>query len=177
MAMLYIPHLTTTAQQYFTSDHISGTAHHTTSRIFNTTRSHITWRDVDSVAWNLVSCGRFYNARCGMLRLIHPNVAVMWNKVRCRTCAIWCGKCDVVQCPDVKWLCDVEWWCGRWGMWWRAVMRCEMCLWNTEWCAMFCNARCGMLCLIHPNVAVMWNKVRCRICAISVMMCNVRCEV
>ena len=99
MAMLYIPHLTTTAQQYFTSDHISGTAHHTTSRIFNTTRSHITWRDVDSVVWNLVRCGMFCNARCGMLRLIHPNVAVMWNKVRCRICAMWCDATrDVMQC-------------------------------------------------------------------------------
>ena len=25
--------------------------------------------------------------------------------------------------------------------------------------ATFCNARCGMLCLIHPKVAVVWNKV------------------
>ena len=32
-----------------TSNYISGTAHHTTSHIFKTTRSHITWRDVVSV--------------------------------------------------------------------------------------------------------------------------------
>ena len=46
---------------------------------------------------------------------------------------------------------------------------------------MCCNARCGMLCLIHHNVAVMLYKVRCRIFArYGVMlnvMCNVRCGV
>ena len=95
---LYIPHLLTTAQQYFTS--VEPYFRHSTHLTyqFNTTRSHITWRDVDSVAWNLVSCGRFYNARCGMLRLIHPNVAVMWNKVRCGICAIRCdATCPVMQ--------------------------------------------------------------------------------
>ena len=40
-----------------------------------------------------------------------------------------------------------------------------------HWCATFCNARCGMLYLIHP-VAVMWTgKVQCRICATSVVWC------
>ena len=51
-------------------------------------------------------------------------------------------------------------------------------VWCRIWCdAAFCSARCGMLCLIHPNVAVMWNKARCRICAMwceNVMSCNVR---
>ena len=42
---------------------------------------------------------------------------------------------------------------------------------NLVWCATFCNARCGMLYLIHP-VAVMWTgKVQCRICATSVVWC------
>ena len=63
-----IPHLTTTAQ---------------TTYLTCTTRSHITWCDVDNVAWNLVRCEMFCNARCGVLCLIHPNVAVMWNKARC----------------------------------------------------------------------------------------------
>ena len=47
-----------------------------------------------------------------MLRLIHPNVAAMWNKVRCRICAIWCyATCAVMQrhgrgvvkCGDAMW--------------------------------------------------------------------------
>ena len=41
------------------------------------------------------------------------------------------------------------------------------------WCDVptFCNARCGMLYLIHP-VAVMWTgKVQCRIRATSVVWC------
>ena len=53
---------------------------------FNTTRSHsVMW---DNVVRNMARCGMFCNARCGMLRLIHPNVAVMWSKVRCRIYAI-----------------------------------------------------------------------------------------
>ena len=80
--------------------------------IFNTTRSHLTWRDVDSVVWNLVRCGMFCNARCGMLCLIHPNVAVIWNKVRCRICVIWCNAtCAVMQCHGRScemWWCDVD---------------------------------------------------------------------
>ena len=47
---------------------------------------------------------------------------------------------------------------------------------SVVWTDLFCNARCGMLCLIHPNVAAMWNKVQCRICAIwatcEVMQCH-----
>ena len=43
-----------------------------------------------------------------MLCLIHPNVAVMWNKVQCRICAIWC---DATR--DVKNRCNVE--CVRYG--------------------------------------------------------------
>ena len=34
---------------------------------------------------------------------------------------------------SVRW-CDVEWWCGAWGIRWCADARCEMWLWNTEWC-------------------------------------------
>ena len=42
---------------------------------------------------------------------------------------------------------------------------------NLVWCATFCNARCGILYLIHP-VAVMWTgKVQCRICETSVVWC------
>ena len=75
-----------------------------------------------------------------MLCLIHPNVAVMWNKVQCKTCAIWCNAtCDVMQCQMV--LRNVV----RRGMmvWyvWNMVVCCdaicEMWLWNipsdVEW--------------------------------------------
>ena len=42
-------------------------------------------------------------------------------------------------------------------------------MWNSVvWNLRFCNARCVTLCLIHPNAAAMWNKVRCRIWAIVV---------
>ena len=42
--------------------------------------------------WNIL--------QCQMWDVVpYPNVAVMWNKVRCRICAIWCdGTCDVMQC-------------------------------------------------------------------------------
>ena len=64
-----------------------------------------------------------------MLRLIHPNVAEMWNKVRCRICAIWCDATCDVQCQMrcEMWRCDVEWWCGAWGIWWCAVMQDVKC--------------------------------------------------
>ena len=62
--VLYIPHLTTTAQQDFTLNHISA------------------WRDVEcgvefGVMWDVVP--------------VHPNVVAMWNNVRCRIRAIWCN--------------------------------------------------------------------------------------
>ena len=65
-----------------------------------------------------------------MLCLIHPNVAVMWNKVQCRICDIWCdATCDDTQyqtrCCEM-W-CDVEWWCGTCGIWWCAVMHDVKC--------------------------------------------------
>ena len=71
---VYIPHQSPPAQQYFTSNRPQ---RHTISHIkqhftYLTTPPDHTWRDVDSVVRNL---GR-------QLCLIHPNVAVMWNKVR-----------------------------------------------------------------------------------------------
>ena len=53
-----------------------------------------------------------------MLCFIHP-VAVAWNKVLYRICAI---SCDTVQ-SGVK--CgDAMWNCGSWGMWWCADAKC-----------------------------------------------------
>ena len=46
----------------------------------------------------------------GCCALIHPNVAVMWNKVQCRIGAIWGDtKCDVVQCQVMR--CAMMVWC------------------------------------------------------------------
>ena len=105
-----IPHLTS----FHITPHISIPPDHTSHGMM--------W---NSVAWNLVWCGMFCNARCGVLCLVHPNVAVMWNKVRCRINIARCdAKCDVVQCQMrcwEMWWCDVEWWCGTWGLWWCAV--------------------------------------------------------
>ena len=52
----------------------------------------------------------FCNARCGMVRLIHPNVAVMWNKVRRRVCAIRRdATCDVMQSDEIVKFGDAMW--------------------------------------------------------------------
>ena len=61
--VLYIPWATSyRPPPHFTSNHISGTAHHTTFHYFSTTRLHITWRDVVyyavevGVMWNVLQC-------------------------------------------------------------------------------------------------------------------------
>ena len=139
--VLYIPHITTTAQQChiepltFQAQHTIPhlTSHHISQ--FNTTRSHITWRYVDIVVWNLAWCGKFCNARCRMLSLIHPNVAVMWKcEVKYVRCYMWCHAMS-----EVLW--NVVMRCGItvWYMWNMTVCcdaRCEMWLRNTEWCGM-----------------------------------------
>ena len=62
----------------------------------------------------------FRNARCGMLCLIHPNVAAMWNKVRLYNQAdtdVQYGVASAILWnvrSEVR--CDVEWWCGRCGI-------------------------------------------------------------
>ena len=80
---LYIPHLTDYSSTIF---HIEPHFRHNTPYISHHSTYLIppdhTWRDVDNVVWNLVWCGMFCNARCGTLRLIHPNVVVMLSKVR-----------------------------------------------------------------------------------------------
>jgi len=44
----------------------------------------------------------------------------------------------------------------------HGVMRNRV-MWNlVVWCGMFCNVRCGSCALF--SAAVIWNKVRCRIC-------------
>ena len=124
--VLYIPHLTTTAQQYFTSAHflhstpaIHLTSFHISRISFNTTFTvllvsvfHITPCDQHGVMWNTVWCGTWCDVqrfamprlRCGMLCLIHPNVAVMWNKVRCRICAT---RCDAVMSCKINYIYDL----------------------------------------------------------------------
>ena len=118
--VLYMPqlnnisHLTTFPAQH-TIPHL------TSFHIFNTTRSHITWRDVrDSVVWNLVWCGTF----CSQMCLIHPNVAVMWNKVRCRICAISGVMLRMMSCNVMEEVWNVVMRCG---IWWCAVMQDVKC--------------------------------------------------
>ena len=89
--VLYISHLTTTAQ-YFTSNHISGTVHHTTS--------HIIPRDVEDkcgvefgVMWNVLQwvpdvgcCALFILMwlRCGIrCNVEYVRYGVMLNVVSC----------------------------------------------------------------------------------------------
>ena len=79
---LYIPHLTDYSSIFHIEPHFRHSTpyhilHHSTYLI---PPDH-TWRDVDSVVWNLVWSRMFCNARCGMLCLLHPNVAVTWSKV------------------------------------------------------------------------------------------------
>ena len=114
--------------RYTDIPHLNNISHRTTY-LTCTTRSHIIWCDVDNVAWNLVRCEMFCNARCGVLCLIHPNVAVMWNKARCYM------RCHATSDEVLwnSWWCDVEWWCGICGIQSCADARCEMWLWNTEW--------------------------------------------
>ena len=71
-----------------------------------------------------------------MLCLIHPNVAVMWNKIRCRICATWCAIVMLCNGRCEMWPCDVEWWCGAWGMWWCAVMQDVVLEYRVMWNAM-----------------------------------------
>ena len=93
--------------RYFTSNHISGTAHHTTFHRFQYHQStHHSGSMGNSAVWNLVWCGMFCNARRGMLCLIHPNVTVMWCNVEYVPygamlhvmCGVWWGvvKCDAM---------------------------------------------------------------------------------
>ena len=66
--VLHIPDLTTTAQQYFTSNHISGTAHHTTS---HSSRISI---PPDHTAW----CGIVW---CGIWCMCNVLQCQMWDVV------------------------------------------------------------------------------------------------
>ena len=152
----------TTAQKYHIKPHFQ---HSTHSTYFDTTRSY-------HVAWcGLVWCGIWCGVECSAMPdvgygSIHPNVAVVWNKVRCRICAIWCdAKCDVVQCQTrcEMWSCDVEWWCGAWGIWWCAVMQDVKCgcgipsdvewfdvILDMVWCRMMVEMQCG-------KCGLVWN--------------------
>ena len=148
----------------------------TTNHIFrHSTPYHITWRD--SVVWNLVWCGTFCDARCRVLRLIHPNAAVMWNKVQCKIRATWCDvKCDV-QCEmrcEMWWLCDVERWCGSWGIQWYVVMqdvKCGCGILNVEWfdailmvwCGMIVEMQCVVWNVCWDVVELMLNVLRCHL--------------
>ena len=96
-------HLTTTALQYFTSvapDFRHSTPYHI-SHISLIPPDHIS----HGVMWIAAWCGIWCHVECFTMpdveccALIHPNVDVMWNQVRCRICAIWSdAKCDVMQC-------------------------------------------------------------------------------
>ena len=167
---LYIPHLTTTVQQFsqHTIPHL--TPHHTFSTDHT---SH-------GMVWNLVWCGMFCSARCGLLCLIHPNVAVMWKKVRCRTCAMQnVMSCNVrwgVKCGDAIWndgvvhgeygcvLQDVKCGCGIPSdvEWFDAIL-------NMVWCGMMVEMQCGM-CAVVWNV--LWDSVMCNL-YLKVVMCMV----
>ena len=167
-----ISHKTFPAQH--TIPHIA--SFHTTPHLthFITTRSHgVMW---NSVVWNLVWCATSCNARCGVLCLIYPNVAVVWNKMRCMwhvmSCNVRCVKCGdgVVHGKYGGVL-----WCKMWNVW----------LWNTEWCEMvwrhirhgvmrndgwnaLWDVWCGLEC-------VLWDSVMCNL--YLNVMCIVWCEV
>ena len=128
MAMRYTfqPHLTTAAQQYFTSTHISGTAHHISHSF------HITYlippdHTLYGVLWP-VWCGIWCDVECfamGRCALYIP--MWLWCRICAMRCYMWCHamrRCEM-------WLCDVEWWCGTCGIWW-----CADAKWGcgTEWC-------------------------------------------
>ena len=124
-------------------------------RDFNTTSSHITWRDVEL-------CGVEFQVMCGMF----CKVAVMWIKVRCRICTIWCDA-KRVQCQMCceMWRYDVEWWCGTRGIWYADVKcaRCEMWLCNTEWCGMVWHHIRQVVWLMR-NLMV---EIQCGMCAVG----------
>ena len=93
MAMCYTfhispPQLNISHQTTFPAPHLTFQYH------------QITWCDVE--VWCGIWCDveRFAIpdvGRCGTF--IHPNVAVMWNKLRTRIRAIWCdATCDVMRC-------------------------------------------------------------------------------
>ena len=124
-------------------------------RDFNTTSSHITWRDVEL-------CGVEFQVMCGMF----CNVAVMWIKVRCRKCTIWCDAKRDVQCQMCyeMWWYDVEWWCGTRGIW-CAVMQDVKCGCaipsDVEWfdtLDRWCDW-CGIWWLKYSVECVLWDNV------------------
>ena len=140
--------------------------------ILHTTRSHITWRDVDSVVWNLVRCECFAMPDVGCCALF----ILMW--LWCRIRAIWCDATgDVTE--EVLW--NVVMRCGLMGVIhveYGGVVccdaRCKMWLRTTEWCGMVwrhirlppwrCHAECWLKC--SERCGVVWN-----VCC-GIVMCN-----
>ena len=160
---------------YFTSNHISGTAHHTTSHII----PHILYI-THGVMW-IVWCGIW----CDVESFAMPDVGrcalcilMLWCGVRCdwrRICAI-CVTLQVILCHAMS---DEK--CGD-AMWNDGVVhveyggvlwRCEM-LWNTERCGMVwrrhirhggvmrndgLNAVCDVWCC-----GIVWCEIYIRMC-------------
>ena len=104
-------------------------------------------------------------------------VAVMWNKVQCRICAIWCNAtCDVMQCQMVLWnvvrrgmmVVHVEYGCVLWCNMRNVVVE------YTEWCGMvrhfirhgdvMQNDSLNAVCSVVWNVIrVLWDSAMCNI--------------
>ena len=126
----------------------------------------------DGVVQNLVWCGMFCNARsCAMLHLIHPNVAVMWNKVRC--CAIGQLWNVVTRFGMMVWYMGniVVCWCKMWNVVVEyryetmvEMQRCglECVPWGSAICNLYLNvmfmAECGMVC---RDLMWLWFDVKC----------------
>ena len=127
--MLYIPHLTDYSSTIF---HIEtpGFRHSTPYHIsFHILPPDHTWRDVNSVVWNLVWCGR-----CALLgttsHMGHTSQWVSGCKARLSDVEYvrYGVMLHVIPC-NVRWeiwWCDVEW-CGTCGKWWCAVKTDAKC--------------------------------------------------
>ena len=86
---------------------------------------------------------------------------------------VWC--CDVVQCQ--VWNVVIRRGMVAWGMWWCADARCEIWLWNTEWCGMvWRQIRHGVMRNDGWNTVlnVLWDSAVCNLYLNVVMSIVVR---
>ena len=137
-----------------------------------------TWGDLKYgiAKWNSVLRGEvLWNVRHVEERWCDVDCGVVWNNAR--DC-VWCGMMQCKMWRNDAMRCEMQWQCVirfhistfhtkphfrhstpyhitphilvppdhalGYGVLQDSVVR------NLVWCAMFCNARCGMLCLIHP---------------------------
>ena len=123
----------------------------------------------------IVCCERcWYNMKCAIWWEMVWMWNVVWLESTSEMVSVWCGSCmwwNVMKCK-------MQWHCVTYStshhhsstFHIKPHFRHSTSFHITPhfiisippdhmvWCAMFCNARCGMLYFIHP-VAVAWNKV------------------